>query len=518
MTRQASPRIIGSLSGQPELTTSVLMSLLSLPAAQLSHGSAFTGKTVTRIQASEDWVLKRNEQRQFQDQQTADAWCRKRIAQEAAYGIYHPRRTWVVIAGADGQWFASNASPRLQPLHQLDWDACENPLHLIGQVIAMYCRFSSCFEKRLDEGLSNFGLENGTVWYLDDDLYDWDEHASFVAMLSRWLRVHCGGWFSVGIARELGSMLHGELLKHRTSLDVEIVAYSIRDQFVGKAAGPARDALITAMLKPAVQPVAAEPGLWQREPGRMDWSRPFAVLADIHANLPALQAVLEWLDARSIGEMLILGDIVGYGPYPAECIALLRQRHALCIRGNHDHFVAHERESKVPMSQSAQLAADWTMRHLSEDELWWLRELPLKLEVADILAVHGAPCDRTFMNGYVYEMTYERNLRCLRDSGVHICFHGHTHVQGVYASDGRRDFPLCCDATQALSGYAQCLVSPGSVGQPRTGKPGADFAIFYPSDRHIEFLSVQYEAGPMLKHMRSLRFPDSLITRLIEAR
>jgi len=241
-------------------------------------------------------------------------------------------------------------------------------------------------------------------------------------------------------------------------------------------------------------------------------------LADIHANLPALEAVLALLDQRGISQILVLGDMVGYGPFPEECVALLRERQAICIRGNHDHFIAHHGIGKVPMSQSATQAANWTMARLHAETLEWLSELPLKIDFPNVLAVHGSPRDPTFINGYVYDMTYERNLEWMVKANIHTCFHGHSHFFGVYASDGVLSFPLCKDPHQTLSAYKHCLVNPGSIGQPRTGHPGADFAIFDPISTDIEFIHLHYNLLPILDRMREENFPDQLIERLENGR
>ena len=142
---------------------------------------------------------------------------------------------------------------------------------------------------------------------------------------------------------------------------------------------------------------------------RLASQKPLALLADIHANLPALQAVLDVMDQQGIGQALVLGDIVGYGPHPSEVIDVVRQRGFATLKGNHDYAVA-ENQFKKGFSSYAKVAAEWTRTRLDAEELDWLDSLPLYLSQDDWLAVHGAPQDPTYIFGYVYHMTYESNL------------------------------------------------------------------------------------------------------------
>ena len=163
--------IIGCLDGGFWLDEQAVAALIALPPLALSHGAAFTGKPTTSIHANEQWVLKLDTSRGSQNQQIAASWCRKRIQQEQVYGIYHPLRTWFTLQPDDHRWLAANVKSRLLVLHMVEWGQAEAPLPLIRQVIEMYCRFSATFERRLDEGLSNFGMQDGKVWYMDDDIF-----------------------------------------------------------------------------------------------------------------------------------------------------------------------------------------------------------------------------------------------------------------------------------------------------------------------------------------------------------
>ncbi len=327
-------------------------------------------------------------------------------------------------------------------------------------------------------------------------------------MLCRWLRGYANQWLTPELASSLGVKIRQTLLDCRSAFDIEQIHHALKDQFLADEARPVRDALLAGLA----------PGkIAYRHHLRRDMS--IGLLADIHANLPALEAVLEEMDRRDVRQLLVLGDVVGYGPDPEACIRLLQERNARVIRGNHDHYVGNGGHGRVAMSQSARWAAQWTMQRLSGEQLEWLGHLPLTLEDGDMLAVHGAPVDRTFFNSYVYDMTSERNLLCMLERGLRFCMHGHSHLPGVYAVRKPQCYlPLCTDSHQDLTGFDACLISPGSVGQPRTGMPGADAAVFDPVNNALELIHIEYDMRALVGRMRDWGFPGQLISRLENGR
>jgi diadenosine tetraphosphatase ApaH/serine/threonine PP2A family protein phosphatase len=131
--------------------------------------------------------------------------------------------------------------------------------------------------------------------------------------------------------------------------------------------------------------------------------------------------------------------------------------------------------------------------------------------------VHGAPNDKTFFNAYVYEMTYEDNLLNLETRNLRLCFHGHTHLQKVYFRKGRQDRSSTA-VRQNLNDYEQALVCPGSIGQPRSGKPGCEFALYDHQSGELEFIHLDYDATVTMNDMKTYSFPTNLIERLYRGR
>lgn len=508
-------RIIGNPSGAGSddvfVDEAAIERLLQADAVLLSHQGEFTGKPETRIYADALQVLKINTSRKFQSQAMAEKWCGLQLVKEIDYQLYHPARVWLTINMDDG-WRTANVTPRLNPLHRIDFSKLQASecIAMLGKVMECYIGFACRFNLRLDEGLSNFAIHAQHIVYLDDDIYGWDNFTSFSAMLANWLRKSAELSLDVDAWRQLGRHLKPLLSQYSSEAD-DMVCAGVEDQIVGKYE-PMKQAFMYA-LRPTYAPAIGKTGS-----EIFDQHEPIGLLADVHANLPAFEAVLAALDGRGIRQYLMLGDVVGYGPNPKACIDLIRQRNIYCLRGNHDHYVAHQGDVRVAMGMMAKRMADWTIKQLDMSDRAWLGELPVRYRSTDWMAVHGAPVDKSFFNAYVYEMTAERNLDHLAASDIHICLHGHSHIQGVYGLKGGSQMSFRCPEQVDLKGLDAALLCPGSIGQTRGGTASAQAAVFYPDTLNVEMLSLNYNIEPLIADMLRLDFPAELIARLREGR
>lgn len=238
----------------------------------------------------------------------------------------------------------------------------------------------------------------------------------------------------------------------------------------------------------------------------------YAILADIHSNLAALIAVLDDIERHGgVDKVWCLGDIVGYGPDPHDCISRLRQTNHICVMGNHDGAAI----GKVDISAfnpNAAAANRWTARQLTTDESDYLSHLPLVIEEGDFTLTHGSP--REPIREYLLSgWSAQENLAHF---STRFCFVGHTHSPMVFACEenGRCAAHYFEPESPVVLGEMRLIINPGAVGQPRDGDPRASYAI-YDSDAHmVELHRVPYDIRATQATMIAQGLPAALATRL----
>lgn len=218
-----------------------------------------------------------------------------------------------------------------------------------------------------------------------------------------------------------------------------------------------------------------------------------AVLSDIHANREAFEAVLEAVRELAPDRIVLLGDIVGYGPDPEFCVektAELVDRGALCLLGNHDEAIA---AGGAGMTPNARTAIEWTRERLRPAHRSFLAGLPLSAEVESLLFVH-ASADGPSEWHYVKDT--DGASRCLAATGAPAVFCGHTHVPAIfYALPGRRPvhFRPLDNVAAPLSALRRHVVVVGAVGQPRDGNPAACFAMVDTEAATVTMIRTPYD-------------------------
>jgi diadenosine tetraphosphatase ApaH/serine/threonine PP2A family protein phosphatase len=233
-----------------------------------------------------------------------------------------------------------------------------------------------------------------------------------------------------------------------------------------------------------------------------------AVLSDIHANLPALDAVLA--DAGEVDAIWHLGDVVGYGPDPDGVVARLSEIGATGVRGNHDAAACGGSEIDW-FNPDARRAMEWTRAAISQATLQWLTALPERRPIDGVELVHGSP--REPLWEYVTSTDVARgSFAALTEP---ICLHGHTHVPVAWLeADGRIELVRGHPGTSLQLQGRRALLNPGSVGQPRDGNPDAAYAILEPEAGRISWHRVPYDIPSVQEAMRAVGLPGSLRTRL----
>ncbi|MGC1853578.1 MAG: metallophosphoesterase family protein [Solirubrobacterales bacterium] len=240
-----------------------------------------------------------------------------------------------------------------------------------------------------------------------------------------------------------------------------------------------------------------------------------ATITDIHANLPALEAVLEEIDDADVDEIWCLGDVVGYGAEPDECADLVREHCTISLVGNHDLAVLGTLDI-ASFSEAAAEAVAWTRENVSERTLAMLRELEPAGERDGVALFHASPRDPI----WEYVLSAEQADACLDVQGARIALIGHSHVSLFFvraAAEGQGDEirgAQSSDDTLLDLAAGRWLINPGSVGQPRDGDPRAAWLELDTSEWTARFHRVRYDVGRAAASISSAGLPQRLADRL----
>ena len=215
-----------------------------------------------------------------------------------------------------------------------------------------------------------------------------------------------------------------------------------------------------------------------------------AIISDVHSNLEALTKAIDIIDSRSVDEIVCLGDIVGYGADPNECVDLVRRRCNTVIKGNHDDAVV-DLTAAEDFTDNARSAILWTRKQITEENLDYLRSLSLVHQKKDMVFVHSSPCEPEEWNYIFDEDTAARAFRCFSEP---LCFIGHTHMPMIFSPNG---------IASAITRDERSLINVGSIGQPRDRNTDLSFGIFDTGTWTYENIRSPYDietaAGKILK-------------------
>jgi predicted phosphodiesterase len=234
----------------------------------------------------------------------------------------------------------------------------------------------------------------------------------------------------------------------------------------------------------------------------------YAIIADIHGNLEALQVVLEDAKTQRVTHYACLGDVVGYNANPKECLDIVRSMGMPCVKGNHDEYCSAD-VGLEGFNPHAAEAVSWTREQLAEEDFVWLRELRYVRLVASFTIVH-ATLDGPQRWGYVFDKLAAAASFTYQNTSV--CFFGHTHVPVAFIRD----------AVVRGGTYSKFKVEPGrkyfvnvgAVGQPRDGNPKASYAIYDMDDGTIELRRLDYDIATTQAKIRAAGLPERLAERL----
>jgi len=243
-----------------------------------------------------------------------------------------------------------------------------------------------------------------------------------------------------------------------------------------------------------------------------------ALLADVHANLPALDACLEHAREQGADRFALLGDLVGYGPHPGEVVERcrwLQQEGALIVRGNHDVFTELD---VAPDAGWFELAAAWTREQLTESQRDWLQQLPLTLLFDKVFLVH-ATADAPERWQYVLEeRTANRSMQAVaRHIEVRYVLGGHVHEQSLFYRITDREMarvPIKANVAIHVRSQRYWLATVGSAGQPRDGDTRANYAMLDLDEEKLTFHRVVYDHSAVAEDSRAVGLPEKLAVRI----
>jgi len=256
---------------------------------------------------------------------------------------------------------------------------------------------------------------------------------------------------------------------------------------------------------------------------------PIAIISDVHANAEALRTVLADIKGRAISRIICLGDIIGYGPDPLECVDLVREHCEWSLMGNHDFSVLYE---PTNFNASAEQAAYWTRAQFDAEPDAQKRRAryeflgQLRVRVAEkvpgtdipLLAVHGSP--RRPINEYIFPddcMTAPDKIGTIFERVGKLCIVGHTHVPGIFTDEP--DFYPPTELTDAIYKFnsEKAIINVGSVGQPRDMDPRACYTVM--SEDRVEFVRLGYDIKTTADKIKAIpELGDWLGDRLYEGR
>lgn len=255
--------------------------------------------------------------------------------------------------------------------------------------------------------------------------------------------------------------------------------------------------------------LATSTNLWYHSPIVMR----YLIISDIHSNLAALEAVLADVDLDTIDRVWCLGDVVGYGPCPNECIdRLLELPDYYCVAGNHD-WAAINRIDVAEFNPSAQIACRWTSEQLTPESRTYLENLPTRIIQGKYTLVHGSPREPIW-EYIIYPSTAQLSFQFF---DTQLCFVGHTHAPAIFREETpthKFEISIPVPNQPIRIDDERLIINPGSVGQPRDGDPEAAYMIFEEEEGLLRYHRVPYDIASTQQLMTEKGLPESLISRL----
>ena len=236
----------------------------------------------------------------------------------------------------------------------------------------------------------------------------------------------------------------------------------------------------------------------------------WAIISDIHANFQALEAVLARADEVGWDRMICLGDVVGYGAEPNECMEHVTARCGTVLMGNHDAAAVGLADTSR-FNTAAKRSAEWTAQTLTREHRDYLHGLPYNAIFDTFEIVHSTPEDPP---AWHYLLTEFDAAALYGSFELDMLFYGHTHVPAVFVRDDRGGVSAPEPESFSPEQSSRYIINVGSVGQPRDGDPRASFAVYDTGANRVEFYREEYDITTAQRRIRDAGLPEILATRL----
>jgi len=240
----------------------------------------------------------------------------------------------------------------------------------------------------------------------------------------------------------------------------------------------------------------------------------YAIISDIHSNLEALEAVLKQIEKEHVDKILCLGDVVGYGPNPNECIDRVWKSCAIILTGNHDYACVEPAELAY-FNRFAKEAINWTLRQLTKASFEFLGHFSFIQTVGRFYLTHANPY---IPENWDYILSIDDAILNFSKFDGQICFIGHSHQPIIYIEDHKQKYTLKYERELPLLDDCRYIINVGSVGQPRDNNPASAFGLIDTSRKTYELIRIGYNIEITRRKMIEARLPEFLADRLLIGR
>ena len=232
-----------------------------------------------------------------------------------------------------------------------------------------------------------------------------------------------------------------------------------------------------------------------------------AFVSDVHGNLEALTTALAHIDEHGVDQLVCLGDIVGYGPNPNECVEIIRERCEVVLMGNHD-YAAIGLANIEYFNEFAKMSTHWTIKILKDENKQYLQSLPFSHQNDEMIMVHSSP---TNPSHWYYVLSMPDALIEMQAFSQNLCFIGHSHVPLVFSDSSMIREPLV-----QIEQNRKYIVNVGSVGQPRDGNPQLCYTLYDSDKKEIRYIRLDYDVQTTYAKIIEAGLPLYLAERLLK--